>query len=241
MKQLNQQRSLVLFSGGQDSTITLAWALDRFDYVETVAFDYGQRHAVELKARRDVRNDIAGTFPDWAKRLGEDTTIDLAGFGAINDTALTRDVAIVTGDDGLPTTFVPGRNLVFLTMAAARAYMRDLGVLVAGMCEADYSGYPDCRSPALAAQTEALRLGLDANLTLETPLMTISKAASWKLAHSLGGAPLVEIVRTRSHSCYLGVRDTLHDWGYGCGACPACVLRENGWRDYAADTKTGVQ
>ena len=239
MKQLNPKRALVLFSGGQDSTITLAWALDRYEHVETVAFDYGQRHAVELTARRDVRAAIAEAFPAWVKRLGEDATIDLSGFGAINDTALTRDVVIETGADGLPTTFVPGRNLVFLTMAAARAYMRDLGILVAGMCEADYSGYPDCRSPALAAQTEALRLGMEANIALETPLMTITKAASWRMAADLGGDALVDIVRTLSHSCYLGVRDTLHDWGYGCGACPACELREKGWREFATARAAG--
>jgi 7-cyano-7-deazaguanine synthase len=226
MRKLDQTAALVLFSGGQDSSIALAWALSRYERVETVAFDYGQRHAIELETRRALLAALA------SPKLGRDHAIDLRALGAVSETALTRATAIETGDDGLPTTFVPGRNLIFLTMAAAIAYGRNLGVLVGGMCETDFSGYPDCRQATLDAQMTALRLGMDCDLALETPLMAMSKAQSWRFAERIGGAALVDLIVERSHSCYLGERGARHDWGYGCGACPACDLRAQGWRDY---------
>ncbi len=232
MRKLNDKNALVLFSGGQDSAISLAWALDRFQHVETVGFDYGQRHAIELGARRAVRRAIREAFADWEKRLGEDLLIDATGMRDLGETAMTHETEIMLADDGLPTTFVPARNLVFLTLAGALAYRRDAGVLVAGMCEADYSGYPDCRAATLAAQMEALRLGTETEMRLETPLMTITKAESWRLADQLGGAALVDIVNEHSHTCYRGVRAERHDWGYGCGDCPACVLRARGWAGF---------
>ena len=232
MQTLNKNKALVLFSGGQDSSIALAYALNRFDEVETVGFDYGQRHAVELGARSAVRRALKRLSPIWDDRLGADTLIDLGGLGRISDTAMTRNSAIETGEDGLPTTFVPGRNLVFLTYAGALAYGSRAGVLVAGMCEADFSGYPDCREAALKAQLEALRLGMDADFSLDAPLMHIDKAASWRLAEEIGGDALVSAINEHSHTCYLGVRSAKHDWGYGCGKCPACNLRQKGWRTY---------
>jgi 7-cyano-7-deazaguanine synthase len=232
MQILDSAKALVLFSGGQDSAIALAWALDRYGAVETVGFDYGQRHAVELGARAAIRREIHRTFPRWGVRLGADTLVDLAALGRLSETALTGEAEIAMAANGLPTTFVPGRNLAFLVFAGALAYRRGFGALVAGMCEADYSGYPDCREAALRAQCEALRLGMDADLTLETPLMRLTKAQSWRLAETLGGRMLVDIVNRHSHSCYRGVRSVLHDWGYGCGDCPACALRARGWRDY---------
>lgn len=232
MRKLNNKNALVLFSGGQDSAISLAWALDRFQLVETVGFDYGQRHAIELGARRAVRREIKHAFPAWAKRLGEDLLIDATGLRDLGETAMTHETEIVLAEDGLPTTFVPARNLVFLTLAGALAYRRDTGVLVAGMCEADYSGYPDCRAATLAAQMEALRLGTETELALETPLMSITKAESWRLADRLGGAALVDLINEYSHTCYRGVRAERHDWGYGCGDCPACVLRARGWAGF---------
>ena len=233
-RQLSSDRALVLFSGGQDSAVCLAWALERYAAVETVGFSYGQRHAVELDARAQVRKQVQARFPEWAAKLGPDELIDLSALGAISDTALTREAEIAMGADGLPTTFVPGRNLAFLVFAGALAYRRDCGALVGGMCETDYSGYPDCRSDALNAQAQALRLGMDADLTLETPLMHIDKAATWALAHELGGAALVDLIREETHTCYRGERGTRHDWGYGCGACPACDLRATGWSGYLA-------
>jgi 7-cyano-7-deazaguanine synthase len=226
--------ALVLFSGGQDSSISLAWALERYQRVETVAFDYGQRHSVELEARAVVRRELARQFPGLASHLGEDAIVDLGGLGAVSETALTRQAEILIGENGLPTTFVPGRNLVFLTMAAALAYRRGLGVLVAGMCETDFSGYPDCRREALDAQMRAIELGMEAKFTLETPLMHLSKAQSWSLAEEIGGDDLVELLVEHTHSCYRGDRARRFDWGYGCGACPACELRANGWSDYVA-------
>ena len=231
-RRLDPSSALALFSGGQDSSIALVWALQRYKRVETVAFDYGQRHAVELAARGAVRRELSAQFKKFAPRLGEDAVIDLRGLGAISETALTRDAPIVTGETGLPTTFVPGRNLIFLTMAAAYAYRRGLGVIVAGMCEADYSGYPDCRRAALDAQMNAIELGMDAKFSLETPLMHLSKAQSWFLAEELGGEELAALIVEHSHSCYLGDRTTRYDWGYGCGACPACELRAKGWSGY---------
>ena len=207
-------------------------------HVETVGFDYGQRHAVELGARRSVRKRMLQHFPDWADRLKSDTLVDFPSLGRLAATAMTHEKPIETGDDQLPTTFVPGRNLGFLVLAAAYAYQADIGVMVAGMCEADYSGYPDCRDDALKAQLQALQLGMDADFQLETPLMHITKAESWALAEKIGGAALVDIIAEESHTCYRGVRDKRRDWGYGCGACPACDLRAKGWAAYKAASKT---
>ena len=226
--------ALVLFSGGQDSATCLAWALDRFTHVETLGFDYGQRHHVELACRETVREGLKAQNPAWAARLGPDHTLGLGALGEVSDTALTRDVAIAMTDEGLPNTFVPGRNLVFLTFAAALAYRRGLKHIVAGMCETDYSGYPDCRDDTIKALQVALNLGMDRRFVLHTPLMFIDKAQTWAMAERLGGAPLVELIRRDSHSCYLGDRAQEHDWGFGCGTCPACELRAAGWRRYRA-------
>ncbi len=234
MRPLDQRRALALFSGGQDSSIVLAWALERFDRVDTIGFAYGQRHEVELQARLDIRRAFAGLSPDWRDRLGDDAVIDLSGYGAMSDTALTRNTPIeIDAAAGLPTTFVPGRNLVFLSVAAGLAYARGIGVLAAGMCEEDATGYPDCRAETLNAQIAALRLGLDADIRLETPVLATSKARSWALLEEIGGDALVDTVREASHTCYRGVRDA-HEWGHGCGTCPACVLRAEGWSAYVA-------
>lgn len=230
----NAQRALVLFSGGQDSTTCLAWALDRFAYVETIGFDYGQRHRVEMDVRLDTLRELRAAFPQWALRLGEDHVIDLAVLGQISDTSLTRDVAIAYEKSGLPNTFVPGRNLLFLTFAATIAYRRGLNVLVGGMCETDFSGYPDCRDNTMKAMQIALSLGLDKRLRVETPLMWIDKADTWALAESLGGGKLTQLIIEHTHTCYNGVRDTQHAWGYGCGECPACALRKAGFESWAA-------
>ncbi len=232
MRKLDHARALVLFSGGQDSSISLAWALARCDHVETIGFQYGQRHAVELEARLAVRREIATAFPDWGAKLGDDTLVDAGGLKDLGETAMTHETEIVLGRDGLPTTFVPGRNLVFLALAGGLAYRRDIGMLVAGMCEADYSGYPDCREAALKAQLDALRLGMDADFALATPLMHIDKAESWRLAERLGGEKLAALINEHSHTCYRGERGARHDWGYGCGECPACQLRAKGWAGY---------
>lgn len=222
----------VLFSGGQDSATVLAWALKRFDHVETIGFSYGQRHNVEMTVRKALLDQIRSSFPHWADRLGEDHVVDLVGLGAISETALTREREIDTLESGLPNTFVPGRNLIFLTYAAALGWRRGFSDLVAGMCEADFSGYPDCRKETLDAQMHAISLGLDRAFTLHSPLMTRSKAQAWVLAETLGGAPLVEMIRSGTHTCYMGVRDALHEWGYGCGTCPACDLRAKGWAEF---------
>jgi 7-cyano-7-deazaguanine synthase len=224
--------ALVLFSGGQDSSVCLAWALDRYARVETLGFDYGQRHAVELTQRAVVRASIEVAFPGWAKRLGSDAMIDIRGFGAIGETALTTERAIEATERGLPSTFVPGRNLVFLTYAAALADRRGLDVLVGGMCETDFSGYPDCRRATLDALESALTLGMDRSFPIATPLMRLTKSETWALAMDLGGDALVEIVVRDSHTCYLGQRAPMHAWGAGCGTCPACELRASGWRDW---------
>lgn len=226
--------ALVLFSGGQDSTVCLAWALARFERVETVGFDYGQRHRVELDCRDRVRAALAEGFPGWAGRLGEDHVLDLASLGRLSETALTRDAEIRLRDDGLPNTFVPGRNLLFFTYAAALAYRRDLRHLVGGMCETDYSGYPDCRDDTLKALQVALNLGMDRRFVVHAPLMWIDKAETWRLAEELGGEGLVELVRDETHSCYKGDRSRAHAWGRGCGECPACGLRAAGWERYRA-------
>ncbi len=220
--------ALVLFSGGQDSTICLAWALTHFAQVETIGFDYGQRHQVELTARTEVLAAVRERFPQWAGRLGEDHMVDLAVLGQISDTALTRDTAIQMTQAGLPNTFVPGRNLLFFQLAAAVGYRRGLHTLVGGMCETDFSGYPDCRDDTLKALQVAVSLGMGQRFTFETPLMWIDKADTWELARQLGGDALVDVIVRQSHTCYHGVRDTLHAWGHGCGECPACALRSAG-------------
>lgn len=226
--------ALVLFSAGQDSATCLAWALERHERVETIGFFYGQRHAVELEQRGPLRNAIATVQPTWARRLGGDVVVDIAGYGALAESALTADRAIEMAESGLPTTFVPGRNLVFLTIAAAHAYRRGVDVLIGGMCETDFSGYPDCRRDTIDAQERALALGLERPMRIETPLMHLTKAQTWALAHELGGAPLVSAIVEHSHTCYEGDRAHRHAWGYGCGACPACALRARGWAEWAS-------
>lgn len=226
--------ALVLFSGGQDSTVCLAWALSRFSRVETIGFAYGQRHAVELAARPVVREKIAALDPVWAEKLGEDHMVPLDGLAAISETALTRDVAIEISADGLPTTFVPGRNLVFLAFAGALAYRRGARHLVAGMCETDYSGYPDCRDDTIKAMQLALNLGMQRRFVLHTPLMWIDKAATFALAEQLGGAGFLDVLLEDTHTCYVGDRSVRHPWGYGCGTCPACRLRADGFERWMA-------
>ena len=232
-------KALVLFSGGQDSTTCLAFALARFDHVETIGFDYGQRHRIELDQREKIRHGIVLRDPLWARRLGEDHLIDLAVLGQISATAMTRDVAIVTEANGLPNTFVPGRNLIFLAFAAAVAYRRGLRHIVGGMCETDFSGYPDCRDATIKAMQSALNLGMEKDFVLDTPLMWLDKATTWKLAEELGGRELVDLIVEDTHTCYLGERGTRHGWGYGCGACPACQLRAQGWAKYRAEAAAG--
>ncbi|MCU0932627.1 MAG: 7-cyano-7-deazaguanine synthase QueC [Serpentinimonas sp.] len=230
-----KRSALVLFSGGQDSTTCLAHALQRYERVETLSFDYGQRHRVELDARRHVLRELRAAFPVWAARLGEDHLLDLSVLGQVSETSLTRDVAFQMETSGLPNTFVPGRNLLFLTLAAALAYRRGLEVVVTGVCETDYSGYPDCRDDTIKALQVALSLGLDRRTVLETPLMWLDKAQTWQLAHELGGTALVDLILEHSHTCYAGDRSQRHAWGYGCGQCPACELRARGWQQYAAE------
>jgi len=230
-----QSGALVLLSGGQDSATCLAWALERFDRVETIGFDYGQRHKVELTCRAAIRDGLAAMKPEWAARLGEDHMLDMAVLGEVSQTALTRDVAVEMSASGLPNTFVPGRNLLFFTLAAAVAYRRDLKGLVGGMCETDYSGYPDCRDDTLKALQVALSLGLERRLVVHTPLMWIDKAQTWRMAHAMGGEALVELMIETTHTCYLGDRTHRHAWGYGCGTCPACDLRAEGYRRYVAE------
>lgn len=232
--QNHERRALVLFSGGQDSTTCLAWALQRYAHVETVAFDYGQRHRIELDARQNVLREMRARLPQSASRLGEDHLLDLSVLGQVGDTAMTSDRQIEMQANGLPNTFVPGRNLLFLTLAAALGYRRQLDVLVGGMCETDFSGYPDCRDDTMKAQQVALALGLGTKVTIETPLMWLDKAQTWALAQRLGGDELVRIIVEDSHTCYLGQRGARHDWGYGCGTCPACALRKAGWERWAA-------
>ncbi|MCE2871143.1 MAG: 7-cyano-7-deazaguanine synthase QueC [Oxalobacteraceae bacterium] len=228
--------ALVLFSGGQDSATCLAWALTRYEHVETLGFHYGQRHQIELERRPIVISGLRQLNPEWSVRLADDHMLNLGILGDISDTALTRETEIAMQENGLPNTFVPGRNILFLTVAAALAYRRGIKTLVGGMCETDYSGYPDCRDESLRALEHALQLGMQTDMTLETPLMWLTKAATWTLADTLGGKALVELIRTETHTCYLGQRDTLHAWGYGCGACPACELRAYGYKYYSAGT-----
>jgi 7-cyano-7-deazaguanine synthase len=231
---LDAKKALVLLSGGQDSTTALAWALERFAQVETIGFDYGQRHKVELGARERVRAGLAKLRPDWAARLGADRVLDLSVLGALNPTAMTSAAAIETGASGLPTTFVPGRNLIFFTFAATIAYGRGVKHLVGGMCETDFSGYPDCRDDTLKALQVALGLGMDARFVVETPLMWLDKAATWALADELGGQPLIDLIIEETHTCYKGDREHRHAWGYGCSDCPACRLRAKGYEAWRA-------
>ena len=226
--------ALVLFSGGQDSTTCLAQALTRYQRVETIAFDYRQRHSVELDARLVVLQQLREQFPEWAHKLGEDHLLDLGVLGQVSETSLTRDTAFKMESSGLPNTFVPGRNLLFLTLAAALAYRRGLEVLVTGVCETDFSGYPDCRDDTMKAMQLALSLGMDKRFLIETPLMWIDKADTWRLADSLGGKKLVDLIVEHTHTCYLGDREHRHAWGYGCGACPACELRARGYAGFSA-------
>ena len=234
--------ALVLFSGGQDSTTCLAQALSKYERVETIAFDYRQRHHVELEARLNVLSEIRRQFPQWGAKLGEDHLLDLAVLGEVSDTSLTRDTAFKMEQSGLPNTFVPGRNLLFLTLAAAVAYRRDLQVIVTGVCETDFSGYPDCRDDTMKAMQLALSLGMDKRYLIDTPLMWIDKAATWRMAFELGetsgvsggGQALVDLIVEHTHTCYMGDREHRHDWGYGCGTCPACELRARGYARFSS-------
>lgn len=230
--------ALVMFSGGQDSTVCLAWALERFARVETVGFDYGQRHAIELEVRAQIREKMIAMRPQWAERLGDDHTIKLDALAAISETALTRDTAIELGANGLPTTFVPGRNLIFFCFTGALAYRRGARHIVTGVCETDYSGYPDCRDDTVKAIQVALSLGMDRPLTIHTPLMWIDKAETFALAEQIGGQRFLDLVVEDTHSCYLGDRSRHHEWGYGCGQCPACTLRGQGYEKFKSLRKT---
>jgi len=237
---LSSETALVLFSGGQDSATCLAWALARFGRVETLGFDYGQRHLIELQCRNRLTEGLRAFDNGFAARLGEAHTLAIPTLSAISETALTRNVAIEMGEDGLPNTFVPGRNLIFLTFAAALAYRRGIRHIVGGMCETDYSGYPDCRDTTIKALQAALNLGMARDFILHTPLMWRDKADTWQLAHDLGGDALVDLIREQSHTCYLGERGARHAWGYGCGECPACRLRQRGWDDYRTGSRKGA-
>jgi len=234
---LTPDAAIVLFSGGQDSTVCLAWALERFGRVETIGFDYGQRHRVELDARVRVRARMIALRPAWAQRLGDDHMVGLAALAALSDTALTRDIAIEMAENRLPTTFVPGRNLIFFAFAGALAYRRGAKHLVAGMCETDYSGYPDCRDDTIKAMQLALNLGMDQRFVIHTPLMWIDKAATFALAHAIGGDAFTDLLVEDTHTCYLGDRSQRHDWGYGCGSCPACRLRADGYAKWKTEQK----
>lgn len=227
---MNDEGALVLFSGGQDSATCLAWALSRFSRVETIGFDYRQRHRVELEVRQEFLKELRAIFPDWSARLREDRVLDAGALASIGQTAMIEDVAIEMGANGLPNTFVPGRNILFLTLASAVAYRRGLRHIVTGVCETDYSGYPDCRDDTIKATQVALNLGMEARFALHTPLMWIDKAGTWAMAMEHGGRDLVNLINHGTHSCYVGNHATRHDWGFGCGECPACELRANGWR-----------
>jgi 7-cyano-7-deazaguanine synthase len=224
--------ALVLFSGGQDSATCLAWALEKFERVETIGFDYAQRHHVELQQRLVVLRELRAAFPAWAAKLGDDHVVDASVISQLGATAMTADIAFEMQENGLPNTFVPGRNLLFLTLAGALAYRRGAQALVTGVCETDYSGYPDCRHATMQAMQQALTLGMDRPLQIETPLMWIDKAATWQIAQDLGGQTLVDLITEHTHTCYMGDRTQRHAWGYGCGACPACELRAAGWQKY---------
>ncbi len=230
---MSDDKALVLFSGGQDSTTCLAWALSRFAHVETLGFDYGQRHRIELDVRPRVLAQLR-KIDDWGSKLGDDHMLDLAVLGQVSQTALTQNVAIAMQENGLPNTFVPGRNILFMTFAATLAYRRGIKHLITGVCETDYSGYPDCRDDTMKAMQVALNLGMESRFVIHTPLMWIDKANTWKLAEALAGRALVELIREETHSCYNGDRTHHHEWGYGCGTCPACALRAQGWQRYIA-------
>jgi 7-cyano-7-deazaguanine synthase len=230
------KKALVLFSGGQDSTACLAWSLQRYDQVETIGFNYGQRHIIELQCRSEVLSAVRSKFPAWSEKLGEDRVVDLAWMGQISDCALTRDAEIALRSDGLPNTFVPGRNLIFLLTASAVAYRRGIDRLVTGVCETDFSGYPDCRDDTLKALQVATNLGMNTRLKFETPLMWKSKAETFEMAKSLGGQALLDIMLENTHTCYLGDRTHKHPWGYGCGTCPACELRSTGYAEFLGKT-----
>jgi 7-cyano-7-deazaguanine synthase len=234
---VTETSALVLFSGGQDSTTCLAWALERYDRVETVGFTYGQRHFVEMPARQKVLHKLRLKFPEWSEKLDEDTILTLPALATISDTALTRNIAIEIKSSGLPSTFVPGRNLLFFTYAAALGWRRGITTLVGGMCETDFSGYPDCRNDTLQTLAKAISLGLDKAVAIDTPLMFIDKAETWALADKLGGAALLDIIAEDTHTCYLGERQKRHPWGYGCGKCPACELRAKGWAKWKTAAK----
>ena len=206
--------------------------------VETVGFDYSQRHAIELTVRSRIRERMTALNGAWKARLGEDHVIKLDALAAISETALTRDTAIAIAETGLPTTFVPGRNLIFFGFAGALACRRGARHLVAGMCETDYSGYPDCRDDAIKAVQVALTLGLDKRVTIHTPLMWVDKAGTFGMAEQIGGKALLDLIIEDSHSCYLGNRTKRHDWGYGCGTCPACELRAQGFAKFVEQRKT---
>lgn len=230
----NNDAALVLFSGGQDSTTCLAWALERWGRVETIGFSYGQRHLVEMEQRSVIRNRFQ-SFEPWSDRLGEDHLVDLASLGAISATSLTSDMAFALSESGMPNTFVPGRNIIFMTYAAAIAYRRGIKHIVTGVCETDFSGYPDCRDDTMKALQVALNLGMERRFVIHTPLMWIDKAATWKLARDIAGDWLVDLIRTDTHTCYLGDRSEKHDWGFGCSRCPACDLRRTGYDRFRAD------
>jgi 7-cyano-7-deazaguanine synthase len=231
---ISNDSALVLFSGGQDSTTCLAWALARYRHVETIGFNYGQRHAIELEMRPNLLDKVRGFSDDWRTRLGQDHLIDLSLIAQLSHTAMTEDIEITMQENGLPNTFVPGRNLMFMMVAATLAYRRGINVLVGGMCETDFSGYPDCRDDSMKALQVALNLGMATRLKLETPLMWINKAQTWELAEQLGGSNLVDLIRSDTHTCYLGERGEMHPWGHGCGSCPACALRARGYAEYAS-------
>ena len=230
---LNQQKSLVLFSGGQDSAVCLAWALDRYEQVETVAFEYGQRHVVELDCRSRVRERMKKIFPSWGGRLGKDHLIDISALSEISTSSLTSDREIDQSSSDLPDTFVPGRNIIFFSLAAAIAHRSKAKYLVGGMCETDFSGYPDCRDDSIKAMQVALNMGMDSRFVIETPLMWVDKSETWALAKEMGGEALVELILEESHTCYLGDRSVRHIWGYGCGQCPACLLRKRGYEKFS--------
>ena len=232
MHEFSKKTALVLFSGGQDSTICLAWALKNFAHVETIGFDYGQRHRIELECRPRILAALREKFPQWKNRISDDHMVDMHNLATISDTALIQEREITFQNNGLPTTFVPGRNLLFFTYAAAVAYRRGITDMVGGMCETDYSGYPDCRDDTLKCLQTALSLGMDQHYHIHTPLMFIDKASTWKLANELGGKPFVDLIREETHTCYMGERETPHEWGYGCGECPACKLRAAGYEKF---------
>ncbi|MCA0978503.1 7-cyano-7-deazaguanine synthase QueC [Qipengyuania flava] len=232
------EKALVLFSGGQDSATCLAWALEKFSAVETVGFDYGQRHRIELECRSELLARIVEINPTWKERLGADHTLDLSVLGQMSETGLTRDAEIALREDGLPNTFVPGRNLLFFTLAAALAFRRKARHMIGGMCETDYSGYPDCRDDTLKALQVTLNLGMGSRSVIHTPLMWIDKAGTWALAQDLGGDLLLDLITEHSHTCYLGERTVRHEWGYGCGTCPACELRARGYESFREGTRS---